>query len=827
MRCCLLVAIILTSVPLNAAEPQVVDPNLILELVAAEPDIVTPTGIAVDAKGRVWCLENHTHQRPANYNGPPTDRLRVFEEFDEKGKACKVWTFAEGFRDSMGLTFGKDGSIYVATRAVIYRLREKDGKETERTPLIKLETKGNYPHNGLCGFAWDFNGDLIFGLGENLGESYTLIGSDGGSLSGGGEGGSMYRCRPDGSKVTRIATGFWNPFAHCFDAAGRLFMVDNDPDARGPCRLCHVIQGGDYGYRFRYGRKGLHPFNSWNGELPGTLPMAAGTSEAPSGVLACDFTALPADYAGKLLVTSWGDHTIEAFTLAQRGASVTATSKVIVRGDQNFRPVGFAIAPDGSVIFSDWVDQSYPVHGKGRIWRLRARSPQGILKSPPQRLLPATEADWHRIATHRTVPAEQMEALLHLKSPELTRPFIPLLANTDPFIMSAALEALGRPGNVAMLREALDARPHATLRLGLLLALRRTGEATAREALPRLLSDDDPDVRRAAIQWVAEEKITEHATGLREYAFKPPVTRGLLEAWLKADQMLTGRMPAEEEGDQNIANFVLLNDKLPAEVRAIALRMLPADHKMIDPGLLERHARGDDELARECVRTLVYRRDDRAAKALRDVVQSSPLLEMKRLAITGLAAFAERQEIHQFLMGLLDNPELQADAQRALDREPKSEKRTPEQWREILKDARGDVAAGERVFVHPRGPACYNCHRIDARGGNVGPDLTFVGRSMSRDRLIESILEPSKEVAPMYTAWRILTRDGKERIGLIREAHDSFVTIVDSAGKAERLKRTDIEERVAVRQSIMPDELPHRMSRQEFIDLLAYLMARK
>ena len=83
-----------------------------------------------------------------------------------------------------------------------------------------------------------------------------------------------------------MATGFWNPFHLCVDAFDRLFAVDNDPDSRPPCRLMHIVPDGDYGYRYRNGRKGVHPFTAWNGELPGTLPMTAGTGEAPSGVLA-------------------------------------------------------------------------------------------------------------------------------------------------------------------------------------------------------------------------------------------------------------------------------------------------------------------------------------------------------------------------------------------------------------------------------------------------------------------------------------------------------------------------------------------------------------
>src|SRR5207249_3410559 len=244
-----------------------------------------------------------------------------------------------------------------------------------RTAIARLDTKETYPHNGLFGFAFDFEGNVVFGLGENLGADYRLIGSDGTTLSGGGEGGSLYRCRPDGSGLVRVATGFWNTFHLAFDPFGRLFAVDNDPDSRPPCRLLHIVEGGDYGFRYWNGRKGLHPFTAWNGELPGTLPMVAGTGGAPAGIVAYESDNLPADYRGTLLVTSWGDHRIERFRLRERGASFRATAEPIVTGGEDFRPVGIAVAPDGSLFVSDWVDKSYPVHGKGRIWHIRSAQP--------------------------------------------------------------------------------------------------------------------------------------------------------------------------------------------------------------------------------------------------------------------------------------------------------------------------------------------------------------------------------------------------------------------------------------------------------------------
>src|SRR5262249_38695870 len=109
--------------------------------------------------------------------------------------------------------------------------------------------------------------------------------------------------------------------------------------------------------------------------LPGTLPMVAGTSEAPCGVVAYESNGLPPEYVGNLLVTSWGDHVVERFQLTPRGASFTSKAQTVIRGGEDFRPVGIVAAPDGSLYLSDWVDKSYPVHGKGRIWRIRMKKP--------------------------------------------------------------------------------------------------------------------------------------------------------------------------------------------------------------------------------------------------------------------------------------------------------------------------------------------------------------------------------------------------------------------------------------------------------------------
>jgi len=63
-----------------------------------------------------------------------------------------------------------------------------------------------------------------------------------------------------------------------FDRSKRLWAVDHDPDSMPPNRLLHVVPTADFGFQFRFGRAGTHALQAWDGELPGTMPMAADAS---------------------------------------------------------------------------------------------------------------------------------------------------------------------------------------------------------------------------------------------------------------------------------------------------------------------------------------------------------------------------------------------------------------------------------------------------------------------------------------------------------------------------------------------------------------------
>src|SRR5260370_5200505 len=187
--------------------PKPHDPDLVFEFVASEPNIVHPIGVAFDKKGRLFVIESHTHFPPENYEGQKGDRIRVLEDTKGTGKADRFTKFFEGTKKSMGIAVHPDGSVSLATRNEILRLTDTKGvgKADRQERIVFLDTKGDYPHDGLSGLSFDSKGNLNFGIGENLGADYKLTGSDGTTLMGGGEGGNIFWCTADGKRLRRVA----------------------------------------------------------------------------------------------------------------------------------------------------------------------------------------------------------------------------------------------------------------------------------------------------------------------------------------------------------------------------------------------------------------------------------------------------------------------------------------------------------------------------------------------------------------------------------------------------------------------------------------------
>jgi len=143
-------------------------------------------------------------------------------------------------------------------------------------------------------------------------------------------------------------------------------------------------------------------------------------------------------------------------------------------------------------------------------------------------------------------------------------------------------------------------------------------------------------------------------------------------------------------------------------------------------------------------------------------------------------------------------------------------------WAAVLGSG-GSPEAGRRLFFHSAGPQCARCHMVNGRGRRVGTDLSLIARTKNRRGLLESILLPSREVAPQFTSWTLVTVDGRVLEGVIVYENRDRLTIEDSAGKQTNLANTEVELRMPRRTSLMPEKLIDRLAISELRDLLAFL----
>ncbi|MDG2381560.1 MAG: c-type cytochrome [Pirellulaceae bacterium] len=802
--CSLVVSVGVPTVGQEAPSlPSVLDNRLTLELFAEAPDIVTPVGLTFDQLGRLLVIESHTHFPGDDYPGPKSDRIKIVEDLDGDGRADRFRTFLDGTQKTMSLRRGPDSWIYIATRMQVFRTQDQDGdgKADRREVIATLNTEGDYPHNGLCGLCFDKLGNLYFGLGENLGESYTLVGADGKTLRGGGEGGNIYRCRLDGHGIELIATGFWNPFSICTDSVGRLFTVGNDPDASPPCRLLHVVPGGDYGYQFRYGRSGKHPLQAWDGELPGTLPMAAATSEAPSGILL---------WHGQLYSTSWGEYRIERFRLKPKGASVTADREVVVQGNQMFRPVDLAIAPDGALYFTDWVDKSYNVHQQGRIWRLTWKSP---LPLGAVTKLSADEDQAARVAGSDTIDWEA-------------------LSSADPYLHHAAMMSLKNSSHLTP--ESLDGLSDPRQRLAILEAARRSDLSDRQRGaiLAKALKDDSSAVQLYAVRWIAGEQLKQFRPSLdlllEEGDVPVQLLRGVLAArdWLDQGAVVSGVIV----GEQTLLES--LREESRPNLQAMALKTLPPEHESLTGELLQRLIQNDqlDQKVRmEAARTLAISQKSAVDPARWAVIGDRRLsAPFQAIVLTGINP--EELAAKRGLERLAKSPvkALRQEASRVLSHSsqaPENAKLSVAAVESQLLDPKlpGDAERGWRVFFGHSSTRCANCHRYDGRGADLGPDLTSIGKRVDRSRLVQSILHPSQEIGPRYVPWLIETVDGRVFTALslgVSKEEEKFLT---TDGRQISVSREMIAHRKLDTQSIMPAGIHQQYSVQELRDLISLL----
>jgi putative heme-binding domain-containing protein len=132
---------------------------------------------------------------------------------------------------------------------------------------------------------------------------------------------------------------------------------------------------------------------------------------------------------------------------------------------------------------------------------------------------------------------------------------------------------------------------------------------------------------------------------------------------------------------------------------------------------------------------------------------------------------------------------------------------------------RASAARGAAVFTK----ACAVCHQVDGQGALVGPQLDGAG-TRGLERLIEDVLDPSRNVDPGFKYSIITTKSDDTITGLFRRDEGETLVFTDATGKDINVRKSDVAERRESELSLMPSNFGEALTEDEFQDLMAFLV---
>ena len=425
------------------------------------------------------------------------------------------------------------------------------------------------------------------------------------------------------------------------------------------------------------------------------------------------------------------------------------------------------------------------------------------------------------------------------------------LSGSDPKASAGALFALqgwrDRDGVATLLDEATQPNylGGANSHVGLFRALRELGEAVPPERIANWLAHSEAapiPARAEAIRVLA-------AMGNRAILVSNPILPGLIRhenAEVRKAALELANVVRSEPAKAALISLAK-DAQRPVEQRRLALADLRGyEDKGLRPLLVDLFAEGKDPgLRNEALRTLAPldfgAAADLARKALDD--DDDQELRQEAIALLGQKADSALEVVKRFNAGKLPKedlsrvidaarmhatPELKAAVQDLLRKHVLAAPggKDAQKLRDLVAKG-GDPARGKAIFLDAKKANCTSCHRMEGVGTPIGPDLTRVWDTLSPDKRLESILEPSKEIKEGYATFKVATTDGRVLSGLLLSDTKDAVTLKDAQGREVRIPAAEVEQKATDPISLMPSGVVGHLSFAELADLLAFLGDRK
>lgn len=607
-------------------------------------------------------------------------------------------------------------------------------------------------------------------------------------------GGYFCKVDPAGKNWELISVGYRNQYDMAYNPNGELFTYDSDMewDMNLPwyraTRVTHVVDGSEFGWR-----SGTSNFPAY---YPDNLPPAADIGPgSPTGVVFGTGAKFPAKYQKAFFACDWSYGKLYAVHLKPDGSSYTGDFEEFITGSP-LPLTDIVVHKDGAMYFT--------IGGRNALSGLYRVTYTGTEDTSP--------ATPDNTGAEQRATRKKLEAFYGKKDAAAVAQAWPFLKSQDRFLRYAARTVLEFQDPASWQEKALK-EADATARTHALIGLIRAGN---KALLPQVLESlDGIDYSKldavGKIDYLRALQLAFIRLGAPDAAWKDKIGKRL-EAVYPADRADVNselvKLLAYLETPGVVSKTLGLMTKAPSQEEqidyAFALRTVKSGWT---PKEREQYFNWFHKAA-------TYRGGNSFHGFLSNIRKDAikELDPAEKTALAGVLAVEPTPKSPKF------------------DSKPRpfvKKWEVEELVGAVEKDLTGrDFEKGRNLFGETK---CFVCHRFAGEGGGTGPDLTgLIGRFGPRD-LLESIIQPSKTISDQYQAVVVNLLDGRQVMGrIVNLSGDGIMVNVDMLdnNKLVTVNRNNIDTIEPSKVSMMPEGSLDTLTRDEILDLVAYLYSR-
>ncbi len=858
------------------------------QLVASEPVVLDPVECCWDEKGRMYVADMRDYPLgPPNPGDPWMSRILQLSDSKGDGHMDKAVVFADHVDHVQGLLPYKGGLI-ATTRTEVLFLKDTDGDG--KADVIEPLIKGFNPRHAQLQVSaprWGPDGCVYFNNGLDAKEIYPADPKAEGvavarcNFRWDPATGKVEATSGDGQYG-----GAFDDFGHHFFSSNRnpvMFAVmPYEAVIRNP--RAGITQGWEDIAPFG-GDTRVYPVKITHT----TADAHAGTNTAACGLGVYRGDLMP-ELRNNVYVCEPTAQLVTRYIVEPSGASLKATrqgehTEFFRSGDEWTRPVNFTTGPDGAIYICDmyrrYIDHArfFPEEfvkthdmregeNQGRIWRV---VPKGA-KLRKIEAAPTDEAGlkawlghenaWQRETARRLLAERGQEQPKVAYKPEAEgrRLFLEIAGKPDGRgdaaqligLRVGAIQSMPEDGWIAKAVLSASTVSSGAVLNGLLSQGRfaTTYSAQRAETVRTLASacaanGEEADFKQALLAFAGHEaEVT---------WWKPPFLQGLGEGLPKSGGKLGVKTLAElmakppapyADAAKEISALMALVETTAADAKA------PLDARLaVLPLLAQRSWDKVQPIVREMLTSHQPPELAAAATALLKkypLKTTTPLIyellpkagpSVKRDLVPMLAAnaataldFFKRMDKGEFSPALVDietrwrwqrgTGELRDLAVKLFGQPSQDRAAVIAKYMDCTTKA-GNAKKGQMVFAS----ICIACHKYKGQGVDVGPDITDI-KAKPPEALLSDILDPNRMFEARWCAYQIDTKDGRSLSGVVGSESADSVVLKMMGGIAETVQRSNIKEMKSLDRSLMPVGLETAVSKEQMVDLLAFLLGR-